>query len=46
MPVIMDLLEIEDLVCWNLSFDVSVEDTLLAINRMDLFNLFENILCY
>lgn len=32
--------EIEDLISWNLSFNISVEETLKDINRLDLLYLF------
>tara|TARA_Y100001963_G_C6703418_1_gene410659 strand:+ start:517 stop:636 length:120 start_codon:yes stop_codon:yes gene_type:complete len=32
--------EIEDLVCWNLSFGISVLETLTDIDRLDLIDLF------
>lgn len=38
----MDLEEIEDLVSWNLSFNISVEETLKDINRLDLLYLFKD----
>ena len=40
---IMDLEEIEeieDLVFWNLSFGISIEDTLKDINKLELLSLF------
>lgn len=39
----MDLEEIEDLILYNLSFNVSVEKTLKDIDRMDLLVLFVNL---
>jgi|TARA_A100000171_G_C2033608_1_gene97020 hypothetical protein len=39
----MDLEEIEDLIFYNLSFNVSVEKTLKDIDRMDLLELFVNL---
>jgi len=38
----MDLEEIEDLIGWNLSFNISVEETLKDINRLDLLYLFKD----
>jgi|DEB0MinimDraft_6_1074348.scaffolds.fasta_scaffold129950_2 hypothetical protein len=35
--------EIEDLVCWNLSFDIEVKETLESINRLDLLDFFIKI---
>ena len=34
--------EIFDLVIWNLSFGISVKDTLDSINRLDLLECFED----
>ena len=36
----MDIEEIEELIEWNYSFGISIEKTLLDINRLDLFPLF------
>tara|TARA_R110002020_G_scaffold246545_1_gene460395 strand:- start:803 stop:916 length:114 start_codon:yes stop_codon:yes gene_type:complete len=36
----MDLEEIDDLIAWNLSFNISIEETLKMINRLDLLHLF------
>ena len=36
----MDLEEIDDLIDWNLSFNISIEETLKMINRLDLLHLF------
>lgn len=36
----MDIEEVEDLVHWNLSFGVSVEETLRQINQLELLELF------
>ena len=33
--------EIYDLVVWNLTFDISVRETLESINRLDLLECFE-----
>jgi len=35
-----ELYEIEDLVGWNLSFGISITETLKGINRLDLLDLF------
>ena len=32
--------DIEELISWNLSFNVSVKDTLEGINRLDLLDYF------
>tara|TARA_B110000967_G_C18823671_1_gene530149 strand:- start:89 stop:214 length:126 start_codon:yes stop_codon:yes gene_type:complete len=32
--------EIEDLIGWNLSYDISVKETLTEINRLDLLDYF------
>ena len=32
--------EIEDLIAWNLSFNISLEDTLKEIKRTDLLDYF------
>jgi hypothetical protein len=37
----MDFEEIEDLVRWNLSYDVSAEETLTEIGRLDLLEIFK-----
>lgn len=37
----MDFDEIEDLVCFNLSFGISINETLEQIKRMDLITLFK-----
>ena len=34
-------MDIEDLINWNLSFNISVEETLEDIDRMDLLYMFE-----
>ena len=36
----MNLEDIEDLVCWNLSFNISIKETLKNIKRLDLLDLF------
>jgi len=36
----MDFEEIEDLVGWNLSFGISIKDTLEEIKRLDLLDYF------
>ena len=41
MDTIEYLEELEDLIGWNLSFNISIEDTLKDINRMDLINYFK-----
>ena len=42
----MDLEEIEDLVSYNLNFNISVKETLESINRLDLIEYFEKtIIC-
>jgi hypothetical protein len=37
-----DFDEIEDLVGWNLSFNISIKETLQSINRLDLLDLFRS----
>lgn len=34
--------EIEDLVGWNLSFNISIKQTLTDINKLEYLELFEN----
>ena len=41
----MDLEEIEDLVFWNLSFGVKVEETLKELDKMELKKYFDNLIC-
>ncbi len=36
----MDIEEIEDLIAWNSSFGISVEETLKEIDRLDLLELY------
>jgi len=36
----MNMEEIEDLIGWNLSFNINVEQTLKDINRLDLLGYF------
>jgi len=36
----MSFEEIEELVSWNLSFNISVKETLKDINRLDLLDFF------
>lgn len=43
MDSIEHLEDIEDLVYWNLSFNISIEDTLKDINRIDLINYFIDV---
>ncbi len=38
----MDLDEIEDLIGWNLSFNISIPETLADINRLDLLEFFRD----
>lgn len=38
----MDLEEIEDLIFWNLSFNITIEETLKGIDRKDLIDYFKN----
>ena len=40
MDTIEKLDEIEDLIRWNLSFEITIEDTLTQINRLDLLDFF------
>tara|TARA_R110000744_G_scaffold275827_1_gene388617 strand:+ start:607 stop:750 length:144 start_codon:yes stop_codon:yes gene_type:complete len=40
MDTIEQLDEIEDLIGWNLSFNISIEDTLNGINRLDLLEYY------
>tara|TARA_R110002072_G_C7924564_1_gene531267 strand:+ start:336 stop:464 length:129 start_codon:yes stop_codon:yes gene_type:complete len=35
-----DFEEIEELCCWNLSFGITIKDTLKSIDRIDLLTLF------
>lgn len=37
----MDIEEIEDLIGWNLSYNISVAETLADIGRMDLIDFFD-----
>jgi len=39
----MDFDDIEDLVYWNLSFGIPIEETLKDINKLDLLELFINV---
>lgn len=39
---IEEIEEIEDLVYWNLSFGISIKETLTDINRLYLLEYFEN----
>ncbi len=41
--VIEQLEEIEDLIAYNLSYGVSLKDTLTEINKLDLLEYFEDI---
>jgi len=36
-----ELEEIEDLIGWNMSFNISVYDTLKEIDRLDLYDLYK-----
>ena len=38
-----ELEEIDELISWNLSFGVSVYETLFGIGRLDLLEYFENM---
>lgn len=38
----MNLEEIEELVYYNLSFNIEIKETLKYINRLDLLNYFNN----
>ena len=40
MDTIEELDEIEDLIGWNLSFNITIEDTLKGIDRLDLLQYF------
>ena len=40
MDTIEELDEIEDLIGWNLSFNITIEDTLTGIDRLDLLDFF------
>ena len=40
MDTIEKLDEIEDLIGWNLSFNITIEDTLTGIDRLDLLQYF------
>ena len=40
---IKQLEDIEDIINWNLSYNVSIEETLKEINRLDLINYFISI---
>jgi len=37
----MNIGEIEDLIGWNLSYGISIKETLKDINRLDLLSLFQ-----
>jgi hypothetical protein len=43
MQNIEELEEIEDLVYWNLSFGISIKETLIEINKLDMIEFFETI---
>ena len=43
MDTIDYLDEIEDLISWNLSFNIPIKETLKGINRLDLINYFNRI---
>ena len=43
MDTIEVLDEIEELIAWNLSFNINLEDTLNEIKRIDLLNYFKEI---
>ena len=43
MQNIEELEEIEDLVYWNLSFGISIKETLIQINKLDMIEFFETI---
>ena len=43
MNTIEVLDEIEELISWNLSFNINLEDTLNGIKRIDLLNYFKEI---
>jgi hypothetical protein len=40
MDTLETLDEIEELIYWNLSFNISINDTLKMIDRLDLLNYF------
>ena len=40
MDTLEELDEIYDLINWNLSFDISIEETLKDIDRLDLLNYY------
>jgi len=40
MDTLETLDEIEELIYWNLSFNISINDTLIMIDRLDLLNYF------
>ena len=40
MDTIEKLDEIEDLIGWNLSYDITIEQTLIEIDRLDLLDYF------
>ena len=40
MDTIEELDEIEDLIGWNLSYDITIEETLTEIDRLDLLQYF------
>ena len=40
MDTIEKLDEIEDLIGWNLSYDITIEETLTEIDRLDLLQYF------
>jgi len=39
---IEEIEEIEELISWNLSFGISIKETLTDINRLHLLEYFEN----
>ena len=41
--IITELEEIEDLIAYNLSYCVSIKETLTEINKLDLLEYFEDI---
>tara|TARA_R110000787_G_scaffold179128_2_gene290870 strand:- start:163 stop:294 length:132 start_codon:yes stop_codon:yes gene_type:complete len=43
MDTVEELEEIEDLIGWNLSFDIPIIETLKEINRLDLIKMFKSV---
>ena len=49
MITIEEMEEMEDIISWNLSFNISIEETLKYINKLeylDLFKFLHNLFAY